>query len=134
MVKFFQAMKNPNTDPNHDVKLQEVLKGGRGDKKRHFAVDKKLYGTEEGVQKRKEAEEEVEKKQEKKKAMKKKKKVKNKRKKEDDDNHEQTEQQRQLQKDDSTSMMPTAKQATATAVGVGALALVATLMSGRKSS
>lgn len=59
MVKFFAAMKDPSANPEQEKKMQEVLYGGKGDIKRHYAVDEKLYGTQEGVEtRRKIAEEE----------------------------------------------------------------------------
>lgn len=42
MVKFFQAMKESN--PEHEQKMMQVLHGGKGDMKRHYAVDNELYG------------------------------------------------------------------------------------------
>lgn len=56
MSTFLQGIKNPNADT--EKKLAEVLQGGKGETKRHYAVDESLYGTEEGVRLRKEAEEE----------------------------------------------------------------------------
>ncbi len=130
MVKFFQAMKNPDANPEHDKKLQEVLRGGKGDQKRHFAVDDKLYGTEEGVQKRKEAEEQLE--LEKKKAANRKKKGKKRKKAGDQKDEKQS--KNSAKEEYISTMLPNAKQTTATVVGVGTLALLATLLSGRKSS
>jgi hypothetical protein len=64
MVKFFAAMKDPSANPEQEKKMQEVLYGGKGDIKRHYAVDEKLYGTQEGVEtRRKIAEEEQQMKQ-----------------------------------------------------------------------
>lgn len=80
MVKFFAAMKDPSANPEQEQKMREVLHGGRGDKKRHFAVDESLYGTEEGMEKRlrlqaeaKSAEEDAQKRKGKKKRKKKRK-------------------------------------------------------------
>ena len=56
MVQFFSAMKDK--DPDQEQKMQQVLNGGRGDKKRHYAVDEALYGTEEGVKRRGSAQDE----------------------------------------------------------------------------
>ena len=78
MVKFFAAMKDPSSNPDQEKKMREVLYGGRGEKKRHYAVDENLYGTLEGVEKRKMAEEEQEQKQKLKNIDKKKKKRKKK--------------------------------------------------------
>lgn len=55
---FLQGIKDPNSNADTDKKMEEVLRGGRGETKRHYAVNKELYGTEEGVRLRKEAEEE----------------------------------------------------------------------------
>lgn len=54
MVKFFDAMKT-HSDPQQEQKMRLVLNGGRGDIKRHYAVDEKLYGTEEGAKMAEEA-------------------------------------------------------------------------------
>ena len=62
MVKLIQAIKHPGQDCDQDAKLQEILKGGKQSIKRHYAVDKTLYGTEEGVIQRKRAEKDVERK------------------------------------------------------------------------
>jgi len=66
MAKFFEAMKNPESDQAQQQKFNEVLLGGRGEAKRHYAVDQRLYGTVEGVTERKKAEEEIEQKKKKK--------------------------------------------------------------------
>ena len=71
MVNFFAAMKEQN-NPEQEKKMQEVLYGGRGDIKRHYAVDESLYGTEKGVEGRMIAEKENEKKLKKRKKKKKK--------------------------------------------------------------
>jgi len=55
---FLQGIKDPNSNADTEKKMEEVLRGGRGETKRHYAVNKELYGTEEGVRLRKEAEEE----------------------------------------------------------------------------
>ncbi len=52
---FLQGIKDPSSNTNAE-KLGEVLRGGRGETKRHYAVNEELYGTEEGVRLRKEAE------------------------------------------------------------------------------
>jgi hypothetical protein len=59
MVKFFESMKNHN-DPDQEKKMRQVLYGGKGDIKRHYAVDEKLYGTEEGAKLAEEAKKEKE--------------------------------------------------------------------------
>ena len=57
MAEFFQhAIHNP--DGKVDDSLKEVLYAGKGGKKRFYAVDEKLYGTEEGVAEKKRQEEE----------------------------------------------------------------------------
>ena len=53
MKSFFQKTMQ-STD---DQRLDEVLRGGRGAKKRLYAVDEKLYGTQEGVEEKKRQEE-----------------------------------------------------------------------------
>jgi len=59
MASFLQGIQNPNSNADTERKMAEVLKGGRGEARRHYAVDESLYGTEEGVRLRKEAEESV---------------------------------------------------------------------------
>mmetsp|Transcript_8095 Transcript_8095/g.11970 ORF Transcript_8095/g.11970 Transcript_8095/m.11970 type:complete len:220 (+) Transcript_8095:48-707(+) len=59
MIQFFDGIKNPGSNEEMERKIQEVLRGGRGSTKRHYAVDEKLYGTEEGVKVRTEAEKEA---------------------------------------------------------------------------
>ena len=53
---FLQGIKDPDSNADTEKKMEEVLRGGRGETKRHYAVNKELYGTEEGVRLRKEAE------------------------------------------------------------------------------
>ena len=50
MTQFLQNMKDPNNTNNKEQqqRMQEVLLGGRGQKKRLYAVDEEIYGTEEG--------------------------------------------------------------------------------------
>eukprot|EP00554_Chaetoceros_debilis_P012338 CAMPEP_0194117680 /NCGR_PEP_ID=MMETSP0150-20130528/32331_1 /TAXON_ID=122233 /ORGANISM="Chaetoceros debilis, Strain MM31A-1" /LENGTH=168 /DNA_ID=CAMNT_0038808799 /DNA_START=53 /DNA_END=556 /DNA_ORIENTATION=+ len=48
MVSFFDAMKDG--DPEQEARMNQVLYGGKGDIKRHYAIDKSLYGTEEGAE------------------------------------------------------------------------------------
>lgn len=56
MTQFLQNIKDPTTsNPQHEQMMQEVLLGGRGQQKRHYAVDKTIYGTEEGAKLQKEA-------------------------------------------------------------------------------
>lgn len=47
MVSFFKEMKDQS--PEQEEKLADVLQGGRSSIKRHYAIDKELYGTDEGV-------------------------------------------------------------------------------------
>jgi hypothetical protein len=161
MVKFFQAMKDPNANPEQDKKMMSVLHGGKGDIKRHYAVDESLYGTEEGVLKRKEAEEgllvnsdgsnETKKKKKKKKNRKRKKKQESNNNNDDNNSiddtgtgaagNSETDSDGQV-KSAIASMknknLPSTQQAVAvtaaTAVGVGALAVVASLIAGKKGS
>ena len=70
MKEFFQHAIRQHDDGNVESQLDEVLKAGRGGKKRIYAVDNKLYGTAEGVAERQRQEEEM-KKQKKKKRKKK---------------------------------------------------------------
>jgi hypothetical protein len=70
MAEFFQhAIRNQ--DGQVDQKLDEVLKAGKGGKKRMYAVDEKLYGTAEGAAERlrQEAEQKNKKKKNKKNAV-----------------------------------------------------------------
>ena len=48
MSKFLQGMTDPNNN-EMQARMAEVLRGGRGDKKRLHAVDEGLYGTDEGA-------------------------------------------------------------------------------------
>ena len=57
MADFFQQTIH-NPDGKMDDSLREVLYAGKGGKKRLYAVDEKLYGTEEGVAEKKRQEEE----------------------------------------------------------------------------
>jgi hypothetical protein len=58
MAAFFNSsIRNP--DGAMDNKIDSVLKGGKGEMKRHYAVDEKLYGTAEGVAERKRMEKEL---------------------------------------------------------------------------
>lgn len=68
MVKFMDALKRGEPDQ----RLDEVLQAGKGGMKRHYPVDEKLYGTEEGIATKKRIEEELKNKQPKKKKRKKK--------------------------------------------------------------
>lgn len=45
---YMAAIKNPGSNPEQEKRLQQVLYGGKGDVKRHYAIDQKYYGTEEG--------------------------------------------------------------------------------------
>lgn len=58
MAEFFNhAIHNP--DGAVDTQLDSVFKAGKGEVKRHYAVDAKLYGTAEGVTERKRVEAEL---------------------------------------------------------------------------
>ena len=57
MVRIVQGIKKPGDDPEMEEKFSEVLFGGKGSKKRHYAVDEKLYGTVEGINQRDQADE-----------------------------------------------------------------------------
>ncbi|KAL7498249.1 hypothetical protein ACHAWT_006181 [Skeletonema menzelii] len=54
MTQFLQNMNDPNNS-EQQKRMQEVLLGGRGQKKRLYAVDEDIYGTEEGAKLQKEA-------------------------------------------------------------------------------
>ena len=122
MVKFFAAMKEQN-NPEQEKKMQEVLYGGRGDIKRHYAVDESLYGTEKGVEGRMIAEKENEKKLKKRKKKKKKK----------------TEDAENMKKDDviiyeQTKRLSVESTGIAALGAVGVLAVASFLIGGNKRS
>ena len=71
MTSFFQAMKDGNKNSEQEARIKEVLQGGKGTIKRHYAVDKTLYGTKEGMAMREETLEKEEKKARKKEKKKK---------------------------------------------------------------
>jgi hypothetical protein len=58
MAEFFQHSIH-NRDGAVDSQLDSVYKAGKGEVKRHYAVDPKLYGTAEGVAERKRVEAEL---------------------------------------------------------------------------
>ena len=64
MKQFMSGIKDPGSDQGTERRMAEALAGGRGQAKRHYAVNKELYGTEEGVKQRNMAEEEQRKKEE----------------------------------------------------------------------
>lgn len=143
MVNFFQAMKDPKVNPEQDRKMMQVLHGGRGDIKRHYAVDEKLYGTEEGVMKKKEAEEVLLQDAEgkKKKKLKKNKKRKKEKateedvsKKENASEEEKNENNSETKTDINLRSLPYAQQAAISALAIGSLAAVANLLSGKRGS
>lgn len=68
MNAFLQSMKDPNSE--QQKKMSEVLLGGRGQQKRHYAVDETIYGTEEGAKLQQEAQEKAKKKKKRKKKKK----------------------------------------------------------------
>eukprot|EP00584_Thalassiosira_punctigera_P024768 CAMPEP_0172555138 /NCGR_PEP_ID=MMETSP1067-20121228/58120_1 /TAXON_ID=265564 ORGANISM="Thalassiosira punctigera, Strain Tpunct2005C2" /NCGR_SAMPLE_ID=MMETSP1067 /ASSEMBLY_ACC=CAM_ASM_000444 /LENGTH=181 /DNA_ID=CAMNT_0013343647 /DNA_START=100 /DNA_END=645 /DNA_ORIENTATION=- len=53
MTTFLQNMKDPHSD--QQKQMNQILLGGRGQKKRLHAVDEKIYGTEEGAKLQQEA-------------------------------------------------------------------------------
>ena len=57
MQAFFQHAIRKHDDDSVDGQLDEMLKAGKGGKKRMFHVDDKLYGTKEGVEERQRQEE-----------------------------------------------------------------------------
>ena len=59
MNAFLQNMRDPNSD--QQKKMDEVLLGGRGQQKRLYAVDEKIYGTEEAAKLQKEAQQKAKK-------------------------------------------------------------------------
>ena len=67
MVKFVDALKRGDVD----TRLDEMLQAGKQDMKRHYPVDEKYYGTEEGVAAKERIQEELKSKQERSKAKKK---------------------------------------------------------------
>ena len=144
MVKFFQAMKDPSSNTEQEAKMMEVLKGGKGDIKRHYAVDDKLYGTEEGVVKRKEAEDELnqiesEKKMKKEKIVKKKNKknknkIKQKKEQIDHDVDDDRGEDKIGHNESSIKNLPSTQQAVVSVAAVGALAIIASLVGGKKGS
>lgn len=67
MVKFMDSLKKGEGDKRMD----KVLQGGKGEMKRLYRVDEKLYGTQEGVDTKKRVEAELAQKRERKKKKKK---------------------------------------------------------------
>ncbi len=55
MTKFLQGIKEQNKD--QELKMAEILRGGKGQQKRLHSVDENIYGTEEGAKLQKEAQE-----------------------------------------------------------------------------
>lgn len=123
MVKFFAAMKDPTGNPQQEQRMREVLYGGKGDKKRHYAVDDSLYGTDEGVEKRMEAEA----------TLKRKKKKRKKKKKKAVDDELDTDVSKGPPTDNKNIMFEGKSVAVAGTMGVGILALVALSISGKRS-
>jgi len=130
MVNFFAAMKDPAANPEQDKKMKEVLYGGRGEKKRHYAVDESLYGTEEGLEKRKLAEEDG-----KKKVVKKKKKKKKKKKDVDSDGDEKVKMKEVDEglEESGSAGFAMEKKSVAAVGAVGVLALAALLVGNKRS-
>jgi hypothetical protein len=56
---YMAAIKNPGSNEEQEKRLQQVLRGGKGDQKRHHAIDTKYYGTEEGLEMQKKNAEEM---------------------------------------------------------------------------
>ena len=130
MVNFFAAMKDPSANPEQERKMNEVLYGGKGEMKR---PRQSLYGTEEGLEKRKLAEEEGKKKAEKKK--KKKKKMKKKDLDSDGDGDETVKMKEVDQglKESGSAVFAMEKQSVAAVGAVGVLALAALLLGNKRS-
>ena len=126
MVNFFAAMKDPSANPEQERKMNEVLYGGKGEMKR---PRQSLYGTEEGLEKRKLAEEEGKKKAEKKKKKKKKKKDVD----SDGDETVKTKEVDQGLKESGSAGFAMEKQSVAAVGAVGVLALAALLLGNKRS-
>jgi hypothetical protein len=122
MVNFFAAMKDPSANPEQERKMNEVLYGGKGDKKRHYAVDEKLYGTEEGLEKRLEAEKTIK--------LRKKRKKKKKAKAATNDDHTNIQ---DLSKQNNDRKFPVEAKNAAAVGAVGILAVAALLLNGKRS-
>lgn len=69
MAEFFDHAIRAR-DGKVDDKLEEMIRAGKGGKKRMYAVDEKLYGTAEGVSERKRMEEKLKKEKEEKRKLK----------------------------------------------------------------
>lgn len=129
MVKFFAAMKDPTANRDQEKKMMEVLYGGKGEKKRHYAVDESLYGTEEGLEQRKLAEKEHKKKSKKRKRKRKKK----------ADNSEKKVEEKQVVKgeegknESGAALFAIEKKSVAAVGAVGVLALATMLIGNRRS-
>lgn len=126
MIQFFEAMKEGNM--KQEEKMLEVLYGGRGDMKRHYAVDDKLYGTEQGLMQQKKAAEVADAR-----VQKKKKKLRQKDKSGDEtENHKNgiVDQGSPNKSNDYVSWHSYSKLATTTGV-IGSIALVVTLIGKR---
>lgn len=124
MNNFLQNMKDSNSDQQR--KMDQILLGGRGQQKRLYAVDEKIYGTEEGAKLQKEAQQ---------KAMTKAKRKKKKKKKaiKESDGEES---QGELGKSNLEDMqqISTVKQSVAVVAVVGALAAGASIFLGGNRS
>mmetsp|Transcript_34443 Transcript_34443/g.79524 ORF Transcript_34443/g.79524 Transcript_34443/m.79524 type:complete len:134 (+) Transcript_34443:369-770(+) len=63
-MKFLaNVKKGVGSDGSMDERIDEVLHAGKGEIKRHYAVDKRYYGTKEGVEAREQIEKEMSEKQ-----------------------------------------------------------------------
>ena len=60
MSEVYKAtIKNPGSNAQQEERLQQLLRGGKGEVKRHHAIDRKYYGTEEGLERQKLNEEQM---------------------------------------------------------------------------
>jgi hypothetical protein len=124
MVKFFEAMKNQN-DPEQEQKMRQVLYGGRGDIKRHYAVDEKLYGTEEGAKLAEEAQRKTE--------VAVKMKQKKKQRKTSDSNKDEIEAKRTSTSEDTISDRSAIKNVATGMLAIGVLGGLSLLIGGKRS-
>ena len=118
-VKFMDGLKRGDSDE----RLDEILRAGKGEMKRHYRVDEKYYGTEEGIAAKKRVEQELKEEARKKKERRKKRSASDSKK----DEEESTESKNSSHED--TSMSTTTKSAVAVAV-VGAAAVAVGLLFG----
>jgi hypothetical protein len=117
-VKFMDGLKRGESDE----RLDEMLRAGKGGMKRHYRVDEKYYGTEEGVAAKKRVEEELKEQARKRKERRKKRDAESKK-----DEKKSTESENPSH--EHTSMSTTTKSAVAVAM-VGAAAVAVSLLFG----